>query len=374
MLQQSNILDPIHDELDPRVWDDPANPQPKLKTQHTQWIKRTINEVLEKHYERVDEWLSLVFTGSLTTYQYSDESDVDVSLFVDVNSFPEWDRAEMIGIVVESIDGTILPGTPFPLQAFVVPKGIEKQSLYRPGLRSGYDLNAEAWVVPPEHDRVHDVEQEYNAYYVYALETADKMERLLRYEPDKAIMFWHQIHKRRQRDQRAGKGDYAESNVAYKMLANRGLFPTISEVSGEYIARQKRGASSLRFTRKLSNGPIRAILQKFDSGNVHPGNQMPFIYVPKLSTVFVGPVGAYHWQLIRKTPELREAYGTNENFMAMPPAALVPENIHGALDPKSALATFYGEMPSPEDRQRIAEAMGAKDKASLEQRGESWKF
>jgi DNA-binding transcriptional regulator YhcF (GntR family) len=106
-------------------------------------------------------------------------------------------------------------------------------------LRSGYDLSSDEWIVPPEEDRAIDVKKEMNAAYVYALECADKMERLLRYEPSKAIQFWHQIHKRRRRDQQAGKGDFSNANIVYKFLDNRGLMPAISEVSGEYIASTK---------------------------------------------------------------------------------------------------------------------------------------
>jgi hypothetical protein len=104
------------------------------------------------------------------------------------------------------------------------------------GLRSGYDILQDHWIVPPERARIHDVEREQNADYIYALESADKMERLLRYEPQKAVQYWHQIHSRRRRDQQAGKGDYSQANIVYKFLANRGLFPEISGVSGEYIA------------------------------------------------------------------------------------------------------------------------------------------
>lgn len=233
----SNILDEIHDQLDPRVWNDPAAPEPKLKSEHSQYLHEKIYSTLEEHgYDGMENWLSLVFTGSLTTYQYSDDSDVDISLFVDTAHFPEWSRAEMIGVMVDNCDGTKLPGTPFPLQCFVVPPTVSKDDLYKPGLRSGYDLALDTWIVPPDRNRVHDVENEMNEAYTIALETADKMERLLRYEPEKAIMLWHQVHSRRRRDQAKGRGDYAPSNIVYKMLANRKLFPAISEASGEYIA------------------------------------------------------------------------------------------------------------------------------------------
>lgn len=244
--RQSNILDEIHDTLDPRVWEDEASPTPKLRKEHSEFLYEYILTALDRNgYDGMEKWLSLVFTGSLTTYQYSNESDVDISLFVDVSHFPEWSRAEMIGVMISECDGTKLPGTPFPLQCFVVPPEITKEDLYKPGLRSGYDLTTDTWIVPPDKSRVHDVEVEMNQSYTIALENADKMDRLLRYEPDKAIQFWHQIHKRRQRDHRKGRGDYSPSNITYKMLANRGLFPKISEVSGEYIAKRSQYESQL---------------------------------------------------------------------------------------------------------------------------------
>jgi hypothetical protein len=239
-MHYANILDPVQDTLDPTVWDHPDTAHPKLKEHHRVWIVNAVTRVLEKAgYSHADQWLSLVLTGSLTTYQYSPESDVDVSLFVDVEHFPEWSRAEMISVMVEGLDGKLLPGTTHPMQNFVVPGGITREDLYQPGLRSGYDLLTKTWVVPPEKNRVHDVEKEMNATYVYAKECADKMDRLLKFDPDTAVRYLHMLHRARQRDQRAGKGDYSLSNIVYKFLAKKGLLPSISEVSGEYIASEK---------------------------------------------------------------------------------------------------------------------------------------
>ena len=234
----SNILDEIHEGLDPDVFDDAKAKEPKLKPAHRKWIIARVEQTLEKAgYKDHRKWLGLVLTGSLTTYQYSDESDVDISLFVDSDRFPDWSRAEMIGVVVEHIDGTKLPGTPHPMQGFVVPPEVKREDLYAPGLRSGYDLYKDEWIVPPEKGRSHDVKSEYNGYYIYALESADKMQRLLEHEPEKAKLFWRQIHQRRRRDQKRGKGDFAEANIVYKFLANRGLMPEISDLTGDYIAK-----------------------------------------------------------------------------------------------------------------------------------------
>jgi hypothetical protein len=255
MMVISNILDPVHDTLDPTVWDAVQEYHPVLKPQHKDWILSTVLGVLHDHgYGDADKWLSVYLTGSLTTFQYSPESDCDVSLFVDTDVFPEWSRAEMIGLMIGNVDGTTLPGTTHPMQCFVVAQGIRPQDLYKPGLRSGYFIEQDQWVVPPEHARTHDVQQEQAGDYQYALECADKMDRLLRYEPDKAVQYWHQIHHRRMVDQRAGKGDYSQSNIIYKFLSNRGLFPKISEVSGEYIARHSGNTLSIDNTEGLYAG------------------------------------------------------------------------------------------------------------------------
>jgi hypothetical protein len=234
----ANILDPVQTTLDPTVWQSPESPTPKLKPQHRKWITSTVTHVLiEAGYDSPKDWLSLVLTGSLTTYQYSEHSDCDVSLFVNTEVFPEWSRGEMIGVVVDGIDGKHLPGTTHPMQCFVVPGGVTKEMLYVPGIRSGYDIASNKWIVPPEHTRAHDVEHEMNAIYRYALQIADKMQMLLTYDPDNAVAYWHMIHKARQRDMRAGRGDYSVTNIVYKFLDKKGLLPEIAQVSGEYIAK-----------------------------------------------------------------------------------------------------------------------------------------
>ncbi|MGZ6621526.1 MAG: hypothetical protein ACXVHB_17385 [Solirubrobacteraceae bacterium] len=61
---------------------------------------------------------------------------------------------------------------------------------------------------------------------------------LLRYKRDKAVKYYQQIHRRRMRDQTAGKGDYSQWNIIYKMLANRGLFES-SSISGSDPLKQR---------------------------------------------------------------------------------------------------------------------------------------
>jgi hypothetical protein len=352
MMKTSNILDPIHETLDSSVFDDPSSDEPVLKEQHRKWIIHEIVTTLSDHgYTHINDWLSLVLTGSLTTYQYSEDSDVDVSLFVDSKHFPEWSRAEMIGIMVDKIDGTKLPGTAHPMQCFVVPPQVTKESLYSPGLRSGYDLLKKEWVQPPERERAYNVEQEQNADYVFALECADKMERLLRYEPDKAVDYWHQIHHRRRRDHSKGKGDFAQSNIVYKFLANRGLFDSIAEASGEYIAKT------------ADAGKTKLIYKKFqptvDHGKGPAGPELPFIYVPEHDTVYLGPPGAYHHDLIASSKALKEMYDPDKAWKE--PAGLTPEgvdHVHGRMSWPEKILHVIGT-PDEQYIPRIEDALEA---------------
>lgn len=142
----------------------------------------------------------------------------------------------MIGLMIEGCEGVYLPGTTYELQAYVVSPKLHPADLYKRGLRAGYDIATHHWIAPPDHSLIHDVESQENGFYAWALQEADKMDRLLRYEPDKAVQFWHQIHRKRMRDQQAGKGDVSESNILYKFLSKRRLLPVIAEISGEHIS------------------------------------------------------------------------------------------------------------------------------------------
>jgi hypothetical protein len=232
----TNILDPIHNALPEKIWDEPNSAQPIFKPQHREWLMSTGIEILEAGgYEGIEHHLLFVITGSITTYQYSDRSDVDTSLFVEFEAFPEWSRAEMIGLLVEKLDNIKLPGTPYDLQLFVQPSSIKPGDIFKPGLRAGYNLNDQTWISPPDRSRVHDIEREWHDTYTYALEIADKMDRLIQYEPQKAVLFWNQLHRRRARDQRGGKGDFAPSNIAYKMIVNRGYTEQLGDLMGKKI-------------------------------------------------------------------------------------------------------------------------------------------
>lgn len=241
----TNVLDPIQETLDPDVFDRPDSEKPVVKAEHVAWVRGQVFKAMrEAGWPDPTQYLDLVLTGSLTTYQWSEVSDFDVSLFIDAERFPDWVRADLIAIMIDKLDGVIVPGTTHPAQIFVVPQGVSKDDLYQPGLRSGYDLNDGKWIVVPERERVTDVQSKWPALIAYCRMVEDKMRTLLKYNKYGAKEYWHQIHDKRRTDQKAGKGDFAESNIVYKWLANANLFPDISHATGEYIAKTSMAADS----------------------------------------------------------------------------------------------------------------------------------
>lgn len=218
---QSNILDPIHRSL-PVIWEHAESDRPTLKPHYAHFIKTHVYDALTHYgYDHPQRWCRLYLSGSLCTYQYGPHSDVDVNVFVNSDKLPEWSRAKMIGVMVNHLDGLILPGTTYPLQVFVMPAGATPAEKYRPGIRAGYDIDNNRWVEPPDRARAMDVSKEENGFYEYGKLVADKMASLLKHEPRKALQYYHEIHRKRQID--AEKGDYNLWNILYKMLDREGL-------------------------------------------------------------------------------------------------------------------------------------------------------
>lgn len=237
-LHTANILDPIKDELDPAVFNHPDDIAPQVKPKIAEWVKKKVYKtMIDAGWPDPSKYLTMILTGSLTTYQWGEESDFDISLWIDVERFPEWVRADLIALMIEQCDGTIVPSTTHPMQCFVVdPKRFSQNDLYRPGLRSGYDLDKGRWIVMPEKNRSVDVSKRWPEHIAYARMCVDKMKMMIRYDKYAVKTYYNFLHRQRFLDMRAGKGDYALSNIVYKMMANEGLHPYIEEITGEHIA------------------------------------------------------------------------------------------------------------------------------------------
>lgn len=240
-MRYANIFDPIQEELDQAVFDG-TEPRPRVKN----FIKKVYYRELTRELGLPDpqNLVDLYITGSLTTYQWGETSDCDVSVFPNFEEIEARTgmgakevRKRLISMSIDKIDGTFLPGTTHPLQFFVVSQENRPGDLYQPGLRSAYSLDDEMWLVEPEPERVHDIAVELPELYKRANDMADKMSQMLDHDPDQARELWMQVHMKRQLDQRAGLGDFSEGNIVYKYMLHEGLFDRIRNELHEYIAK-----------------------------------------------------------------------------------------------------------------------------------------
>lgn len=236
----ANILDPIQSELDQTVFRG-QNPRPTVVS----FIERKFFETMDNIVLNPEFYFELVMTGSLTTYQYSEASDCDISVYPHYDELKRTLRLDpgelrrlLVQTVTTELDGTFLPGTTHPLQYFVLPPGDNVAERFKKGVRSGWSFEDRGWINPPEKNRVHDISTEFPEVYARAAAIADKMRILLdEGKRDDAVILYKQIHAKRALDQNAGLGDFSEGNITYKFLLHEGLFARLTDEAGVHIAK-----------------------------------------------------------------------------------------------------------------------------------------
>jgi len=218
MNKQSNIFDPVEDKLDSKIF---RGTTPRSNV--TKFIEKTIIEKFNKAFDfDVSKYITLYLTGSLTTYQYHDTSDVDINIFVDYNKWPknvgaEKIRKQLIQVVLEDINGINVPDTQHPLQLFVMQADIEPRELFDVGVRSAWNFKKKEWIVKPDKDRVINVVNDTTDVYTKAMRISEQMQMLLEENPSEAKKLYKRLHKKRQKDTKMF-GDFSEGNIIYKFL------------------------------------------------------------------------------------------------------------------------------------------------------------
>jgi tRNA nucleotidyltransferase (CCA-adding enzyme) len=320
----ANILDPIHKSLDPDVFDHPEQTAPLLKPRLNRWVKNLIYSTMrDAGWPEPKKYANLVLTGSLTTYQWAAHSDFDVSLWIDSVVMPEWVRGSLISLMIETCDGTIVPGTTHPIQCYVVGKQTRKEDLYKPGLRAGFDLDTNKWLVHPEKQHSVDVNKEFPALINYCQMVQDKMQLLLKYDAYGSKTYWDRIHHQRMRDMKAGKGDYAQSNVVYKWLLNANLGPLIEQVTGERVAgmldwehedhgqdlESRASRAEAEAIRPQADGRPRAALAADEGAE----GQVEFNWPSGDDVLTLGQMAVDNWQGVRDPGLVHAAVGAAQN-------------------------------------------------------------
>lgn len=232
MQKESNILDPVQDTLDQDVFNGTV-PKKEFFDYHLDHIREVFRQNGFNPYA-----FDFYLTGSLCTYQYSDKSDVDISIICNVNEFSEEDRSDLISIVIESLDGEFFPRTRHQYQHFVQPVGVDIEDLFILGMRSAWDFQKDKWVVKPRRAYAHNIQKEKPDWILAGVQVSDKINTLIDYHQyDQAKEMYKEIHRKRKEDQ-IEYGDYSEGNIIYKFLDNNGTFDRLRNI-GQKISMKK---------------------------------------------------------------------------------------------------------------------------------------
>jgi hypothetical protein len=181
MLKQSSVLDFAHPGISPLIWGSDA----KLLPQHKEkLLSKLYNRLTELGFDDYKDWIvNVKILGSLTSYQYSSNSDIDCHVKIDWDVFKEshfkdlsdeealdevWKLLDKIN--KENIE--TLPGTKHQIEYYL------ETGKTKPTLADGiYNVITEKWEKPPRTlDIDYDVEFVYNTIYEQALEIMETMD------------------------------------------------------------------------------------------------------------------------------------------------------------------------------------------------------
>lgn len=176
-----SVLDPVHNTLAKDVW----NRNKKLKEKHRRYIIDTFNDWLDTMGVEEDP-KDIIIIGSITTYQYSKNSDIDVNVAMDIS---DEQRDELLKYLP---NGSNLPDTNHPVNYYLskdAMENVEKQ-------KSAYDVLNDKWIKEPK-------EEDVSFPYGYILEIARFFmdgvdERIAEYERDKKEL---DLYKEYQKDE-----------------------------------------------------------------------------------------------------------------------------------------------------------------------------
>ncbi len=150
----SSILDYPSPGLDPQVW----NKDGKLLPEHKDIILKTLYNLFEENnLKQYVEWASYPnIVGSITTYQYASNADLDIHVAVDFDKFRELENTDLTDVELKDYldkirrpinkKNILLPGTQHAIEYFFETELSRQELSPRTG---AYDLETNEWLVPP---------------------------------------------------------------------------------------------------------------------------------------------------------------------------------------------------------------------------------
>lgn len=183
-LKESSILDYPQKGLDPDVWETKTG---LLKSQcKTQILNKLYSFFIGQGLSEYAKWLlDVVITGSLTSYQYTRRSDLDIHVILKSKAFlelediqiPEEELFDVLNdtwrLILNDEEKEYLTGTRHRLEFYFEPLEVMQERLENPEKHDGiYSILEDTWLVPPR-----EIEIDFDPEDVFSevLEEAEKI-------------------------------------------------------------------------------------------------------------------------------------------------------------------------------------------------------
>jgi len=230
----------LRDELNPKLWDNDDNGEPTLKDDVREKLLNITYEFLE--FLDVDLVISdITMTGSLSNYNWSEYSDVDLHIIADFEQFN--DIEEPLYEELFRLKKTLF-NTEHDISIYGYEVEVYVQNENEPHSSSGvYSVLFDEWVVKPVNDSVVLVDKEsITKKSKRWMETIDTIlenikDGSIEEMTEKINMLKDKIKKFRTSGLQEG-GEYSDENLVFKTLRRNGYIGKIFDFKTKYIDKE----------------------------------------------------------------------------------------------------------------------------------------
>jgi predicted nucleotidyltransferase len=154
--KKASVLDYVQETFDTEVWDvsDAKKGLPRLKDEAKKQIVRVLESVLKDNFGKILNYIKTIYIiGSITTQQWINESDIDVTIIIDMDLFKrltkneklsDKDALELIRNAIIPYNGFLLLKTKHPVNYF-----IRSDDISLDVSDAVYDLKNDVWLKSP---------------------------------------------------------------------------------------------------------------------------------------------------------------------------------------------------------------------------------
>ena len=230
----------LRDELNPKIWDEPKNGDVKLDDDVREKLLDISYEFME--FLGVDLIISdITMTGSLSNYNWSEYSDVDLHILADFEQFSE--TGKPLYDELFRLKKTLF-NSEHDISIYGYEVELYVQNENEPHASSGvYSVLFDEWVVKPSNDGNHSVDKEsITKKSKRWMETIDTIldnikDGSIEEMTDKVRMLKDKLKKFRSCGLEEG-GEYSDENLVFKALRRNGYIGKIFDFQRKYIDKE----------------------------------------------------------------------------------------------------------------------------------------